>query len=149
MFLTGHGDNHKHREAPFHSLGQAQDSEISACWQGEPLGEPQISLCTEAGRQPAPRAAQLGQAPSLPQPPAHLGKTLGPRTLSPSSRPSAVSPGLCDHGQASFLPPSVSSPSSPGAQRKSLVPWLPPSICVCATRDKDQCTEGGGAAGAP
>lgn len=97
-----------------------------------------------------PGLPSLGQAPSLPQPPAHSGKTPGPRTLSPSSRPSAVAPGLCGHGQASFLPPSVSSQSSPGAQRKSLVPWLPPSICVCATCDKDQCTEeGGGAVGAP
>lgn len=50
-------------------------------------------------------------------------------------------------GQVSSLLPLVSSPSSPsspGAQRKSLVSWLPPSVCVCATRNKDQCTEEGG-----
>lgn len=100
-----------------------------------------------------PGLPSLGQAPSLPQPSAHSRKTPGPRTLSPSSRSSAVALGLHGHAKVNFLPPSVSSPSSPsnpGAQRKSLVPWLPPSVCVCATRDKDQCTEeGGGAAGAP
>ena len=40
--------------------------------QGEPLGEPQIGFCTEAGRRPG--LPGLGQASSLPQPSCPLGK---------------------------------------------------------------------------
>lgn len=51
-----------------------------------------------------PGLPSLGQAPLLPQPPAHLGKTPGSRTLRPSSCPSAVAPGLLWAGQ---FPPAL------------------------------------------
>lgn len=57
--------------------------------QGEPLGEPQLGFCTEAGRRPG--LPGLGQASSLPQPSCPLGK----ETLDQDSQSQLLLQGCC------------------------------------------------------
>ena len=89
LFLEGHGDYQKHREAPFLSLwAAAQDSELPACRPRRATGRAQLSFCTETGRRPAARTAQPESGPlHSHSPPAGSGVAAGQRTRTRSLSP--------------------------------------------------------------
>lgn len=115
--------------------------------QGEPPGEPQIGLCAEAGRPPAPRAARPAPGPlhSHSPPARSRGGTAKQR---PNQEPEPqASPARCSMSVwpwAGHLAParSVSSQPCRGAQRKNRVPCLPPSVCASVKRGARKRREG-------
>ena len=139
MFLDGHGDYQKHREAPFLSLwATAQDSELPARWPRRATGRAQLSFCTETGRRPAARTAQPESGPlHSHSPPAGSGVGAGQRTRTRSLSPQlwalcccSVSCGL--GWVTSLLPPGC--PPRAALELREGLSSTSASQCMCHTQ---------------
>lgn len=152
LFLDGHGDNQSIEKAFSCPSGlQPRIWSFLLAGRGEPLGEPQISLCTKAGRQPAPRAARPDPGPRLcHSPPAHSGSSTEKEDPNQESEsqpgPRAAVQCLRDLSQVTSSYPLG---FLHGAQRKNFVPCLPPSVCATHSKDPVEERKGGGIAGVP
>ena len=125
LFLDGHGDYQKHREAPFLSLWAiAQDSELPAHWPRRATGRAQLSFCAETGRRPAARTAWSESGPLHSHSPRRAqewvqGRVPTPGVWVPSYGPCAAAQCRVALGGSPTSCPRVSSQSCPGAQERT------------------------------